>query len=327
MVLRIPQIMSGHKVDGGATSDAPLVRPELAAFIAKAGSILIDKDASLRLAWCCMMAGGHLLIEDAPGMGKTTLVKLIARLFDLPWKRIQCTNDLLPADVTGGNIYDESSRNFMFMKGPIFTSLVMADELNRASAKSQSAFLEAMEENAVTVDGQTYALPEPFILVATQNPLDSAGTNPLPESQLDRFMMSISLGLPDRSSEKRLVMDPPPRNVMDTLTPVMSVDTLKTLRAAAASVHVGDRVADYILDEVAWIRARAEGISPRTLLALTSCARAWAFGEGRDFVATADVQAVMRAVLCHRLELTGADGFHDAEELVGAALKAIPGDR
>jgi MoxR-like ATPase len=302
------------------------LRPELAAFIARAGSVLIDKDEPLRLSWCCMLAGGHLLIEDAPGMGKTTLVKLIAQLFDLSWKRIQCTNDLLPADVTGGNIYDDATRNFRFMQGPIFANLVMADELNRASAKSQSAFLQAMEENAVTVDGETHALPDPFVLIATQNPLDSAGTNPLPESQLDRFTMSLSLGLPNRSSEKRLVMDPPKRDVMATLEPVMTVETLMTLRSGVMAVHVGERVADYILDLVGWIRERADGISPRTVLALTACSKAWAFGAGRDFVTPSDVQAVARAVLCHRLLLTNDHGFHHAKELVDAALKSVPGE-
>lgn len=307
----------------GTAEGKPKLRPELESFLSKASTVLIDKNDQLRMAWCCIVAGGHLLIEDAPGMGKTTMVKLIAKLFDLPWKRIQCTSDMLPADITGGNIYDEGKKQFVFIKGPLFTNLVMADELNRGSAKSQSAFLQAMEENLVTVDGETYALDAPFILIATQNSLDSIGTNPLPESQLDRFMMSISLGLPGRSSEKLLLMGAPRRDLIDGLTPVLSREALLALRDAVQGVHVGDRVADYILDLVSWIRSRADGLSPRTVLAFTVCARTWALSEGRDFVTPADVQAVAKPVLCHRLILRGGSGFQKPVDLVEAATKTI----
>ena len=321
MAIRVPSIVS-HLSPGGA----PKTHSELAAFLSKASAVLIDKDQQLRLAWCCIAAGGHLLIEDAPGMGKTTMVKLIAKLCNLPWKRIQCTSDMLPADITGGNIFDEAARAFVFMKGPLFTNLVMADELNRASAKSQSAFLQAMEENSVTVDGETYQLESPFIVIATQNSLDSAGTNALPESQLDRFMMSISLGLPGRSSEKRLLMEPPRKDSIDGLTPVLSREGLLSLQDGVSRVHAGDRVAEYILDLVSWIRERAHGLSPRAVLALTACSRAWAYGEGRDFIMPSDVKAVAKAVLCHRLTLLGSAGFHSPGELVDAALKNIDSD-
>jgi MoxR-like ATPase len=233
---------------------------------------------------------------------------------------------MLPADITGGNIFDESTRSFVFMKGPLFTNLVMADELNRASAKSQSAFLQAMEENSVSVDGETYPLASPFVVIATQNSLDSAGTNALPESQLDRFMMSISLGLPGRDSEKRLLMEPPRKDLIDGLTPVLSRDGLISLRDEVSGVHAGDRVAEYILDLVAWIRERAHGLSPRTVLALTACSRAWAFGEGRDFIMPSDVKAVASAVLCHRLTVFGSSGFQNSGDLVDAAQKNINSD-
>ena len=296
MAVRVTSLIKNYTQSGGVK-----IRPEVAIFLERADSVLIDKNQQMRLAWCCIAAGGHLLIEDLPGMGKTTMVKLLAKLFNLPWKRIQCTSDLLPADITGGNVYDDSANKFRFIKGPLFANLVMADELNRASPKSQSAFLQAMEESQVTVDGETYVLPEPFIVIATQNALDSAGTNPLPESQLDRFMMSISLGLPGRDSEKRLLMEPPRANLIEKLEPVYSSEKLNEIRFNAGNVHVGDRVADYILDLCEWIRARANGLSPRTVLALTASAKAWAFADGRDFVMPADVQSVAHAVLCHRL--------------------------
>ena len=318
MAMRVPFI-ANHVTPGGA----PQLNPFLQSFLNKASPVLIGKDLQLRLAWCCVAAGGHLLIEDAPGMGKTTMVKLIAKLCDLPWKRIQCTSDMLPADVTGGNIFDDGKRAFVFVRGPLFTNLVMADELNRASSKSQSAFLQAMEENSVTIDGETHQLARPFVIIATQNPLDSAGTNALPESQLDRFMMSISLGLPGRDSEKRLLMEPPRKDVIDGLTPVLSRDELLALQDAVAGVHAGDRVAEYILDLVSWIRERAHGLSPRTVLALTSCSRAWAYGVGRDFITPADVKAVAKSVLCHRLILLGSSGCQNSDDLVEAALNAV----
>lgn len=296
MAVSIASLLKNTNETGGLK-----VRPEVAIFLERAGTVLIDKSQQLRLAWCCVAAGGHLLIEDLPGMGKTTMVKLLAKLFDLPWKRIQCTSDLLPADITGGNVYDDSVHKFRFIRGPLFANLVMADELNRASPKSQSAFLQAMEESQVTVDGETYVLPEPFIVIATQNALDSAGTNPLPESQLDRFMMSISLGLPGRDSEKRLLMEPPRSSLIETLEPVSSFEKLKEIRFNVSNIHVGDRVADYALDLCDWIRARANGLSPRTVLALTASAKAWAFADGRDFVMPSDLQSVAHAVLCHRL--------------------------
>jgi MoxR-like ATPase len=292
-------------------------------FIAAASSVVVGKDHQLKMAWCCVVAGGHLLIEDLPGMGKTTMVKTIARLLDLPWKRVQCTSDMLPADITGGSVYDEASKSFLFMRGPIFANLVMADELNRASPKSQSAFLQAMEELSVTVDGQTYELPKPFIVMATQNSLDSSGTNPLPESQLDRFMMSLSLGVPTRDVEKKLLTSPPRADLLETLPPVISSNRLVQISRLASSVHVGERVADYIMDFAQWIRDRAHGVSPRTVLALTASSRAWALSHGRDFVTPADVQEVAISVLQHRLTSKRQGEALSRQDIVIEALKTV----
>ncbi len=292
-------------------------------FISAASSVVVGKDHQLKMAWCCIIAGGHLLIEDLPGMGKTTMVKTIAKLLDLPWKRVQCTSDMLPADVTGGSVYDEASKSFLFMRGPLFANLVMADELNRASPKSQSAFLQAMEELSVTVDGHTYDLPKPFIVIATQNSLDSSGTNPLPESQLDRFMMSLSLGVPSRDVEKKLLTSPPRADLLETLPPVITGKRLMEISRIASEIHVGERVADYIMDFAQWIRDRAHGVSPRTVLALTASSRAWALSHGRDFVVPADVKDVAVSVLNHRLTPKRQGEVLSPSELLVEALKTV----
>jgi MoxR-like ATPase len=300
--------------------------PELELFLKGAADMLIDKEAQLRMAWCCLVAGGHLLIEDVPGVGKTTMVKLIARLFDLPFKRIQCTSDLLPSDIIGGLIYDETKREFSFLRGPIFTNLVMADELNRASPRSQSAFLQAMEEGYITVDGVSYELPSPFLVVATQNGADSAGTNPLPESQMDRFMMAMQLGLPARSGEKRLLTQPGRAEMLDRLTPVFSPNVVATLRAAAQQVHVSDAVADYILDLAAALRECTLGCSPRAVLALTSAGKAWALGCGRQALLPRDIQAVASAVLTHRLRPKSESWAGSSSQAVTNAISRVKVD-
>lgn len=299
---------------------------DLNRFLEGASLVLEGKKEQLQLAWCCLVAGGHLLIEDLPGMGKTTMVKTIAKLLNLPWKRIQCTSDMLPADITGGSVYDQSAKEFVFIRGPIFSNLVMADELNRASPKSQSAFLQAMEENAVTVDGQTYELPKPFIVIATQNSLDSAGTNPLPESQLDRFAMSLSLGLPAREIEKKLLQSSARAEILESLSPTCSIERLIELRLAAGSVFIGEPVADYILDLAEWLRSRAHGVSHRTVLALTACSKAWALGLGRDFVTPSDVQAVAHHVLVHRISAKDSIETASAKALVVTALGSVEVD-
>ncbi len=317
------KLVNPHHVSTDILKSAPR---DLQLFLEGASNILEGKREQLQLAWCCIVAGGHLLIEDLPGMGKTTMVKTIAKLLNLPWKRIQCTSDMLPADITGGSVYDQSSKEFVFIRGPIFSNLVMADELNRASPKSQSAFLQAMEENAVTVDGQTYDLAKPFVVIATQNSLDSAGTNPLPESQLDRFSMSLSLGLPARDIEKKLLVSKSRSDLLETISPMSSLTRLAELRKAAADVYVGEQVADYILDFAEWLRSRAHGISHRTILSLTACSRAWALGMGRDFVTPSDVQAVAMNVLIHRIAPKGTYESATAKALIVTALQSVEVD-
>ena len=297
--------------------------PFLTAFIQHASKIILSKELQLRLAWTCITAGGHLLIEDRPGMGKTTLVKVIAHLLDLPWKRIQCTSDLLPADITGGSVFDQSKQAFVFHPGPLFTNLVMADELNRASPKSQSAFLQSMEEASVTIDGESHQLPRPFVMIATQNSLDSAGTNPLPESQMDRFMIALSLGIPERSSERLLLTQTLPADRIKDIAPVIQQGQLNIIRDEVARVHLSDRVADYILDLATWLRERTDGFSPRTAVALSSCARAWAHGLGRDYVIPEDVQAVFRPVLNHRLRASIHGDGAGVSSILDQALQAV----
>lgn len=308
------------------SSDGSSAPRDLEEFLDGASAILEGKKDHLQLAWTCLVAGGHLLIEDLPGMGKTTMVKTIAKLLDLPWKRIQCTSDMLPADITGGSVYDQVSKEFVFIKGPIFSNLVMADELNRASPKSQSAFLEAMEEYAVTVDGKTYQLPRPFMVIATQNSLDSAGTNPLPESQLDRFTMSLSLGLPGRDTEKKLLTSKPRSDMLDEAVPTSSLGRLLELRKSASSIFVGDHVAEYVLNLADWLRERAYGVSPRTVLALTGCGRAWALGGGREFVIPADIRAVAPHVLQHRLSPKEGYESSSPKSLIMTALQSVDVD-
>lgn len=298
------------------------LHPLLGSFLKQASIVVVNKERSLQLAWTCLLAGGHLLIEDLPGMGKTTIVKVIAKLFDLPWKRIQCTNDLLPSDITGGNVYDNLKGQFVFHAGPLFSNLVMADELNRASPKSQSAFLQAMEEGSVTVDGETYRLPQPFVMIATQNSLDSAGTNPLPESQLDRFMMSIAIGLPGRDGERKLLMDTARGDRLEALESVLRCDDLLRIRKEVDAIHVAERVANYVLDIADFIRERADGFSPRCAVALTTAAKAWAFSHQRSFLIPDDVKEVIESVLLHRLVVRASSNI-SAQALVGEALKAI----
>lgn len=266
-----------------------------------ASRIILDKPRELKLALACFLARGHLLIEDAPGMGKTTLVKVLGQLLGLEMKRIQFTSDLLPGDILGVSIYREVQHRFEFFPGPIFANLVLGDELNRATPKTQSACLQALEEGQVTVDGQTHALPEPFFFVGTQNPVDSIGTYPLPESQLDRFLMSISMGFPSREAERRLLMEPPLRRSAETITPIYDLPFWQSLRSYCADIYVRDIVVEYLLDLINTGRSLAAGLSTRTSLAMISAAKAWATLSGRDFVTPQDIQDIALPVLQHRL--------------------------
>lgn len=282
------------------------------------GTVLLGKEQQIRLALCCLIAGGHLLIEDLPGMGKTTLAHALARVFGLDFNRIQFTSDLLPADILGVSIFDKQSSNFTFHPGPIFRQLILADEINRTTPKTQSALLEAMEEGQVSVEGQTRPLPSPFFVIATQNPVSLAGTFPLPESQLDRFLMRIGIGYPDPKAERALLERGLELDRGASVTQMMSVDDLVAMRQTASEVNLSPLLLDYVQRLVAYTRdseAFHFGLSPRGSIAVVRAARTWAFMEGRQHAVPEDVQAVLAAVVEHRLRAST-----DAEGRTGSAL-------
>ncbi|CAM3513976.1 AAA family ATPase [Parendozoicomonas haliclonae] len=263
------------------------------------------KPQQLRLALCCLLARGHLLIEDVPGMGKTTLAHALARVTGLDWRRVQFTSDLLPADILGVSIFERTSSTFRFQPGPVFTQLLLADEINRATPRTQSALLEAMEEGQVSVEGESRRLPEPFFVIATRNPVNQSGTFPLPESQLDRFLMRIELGYPDPASERAMLSGQTGRTVLSSLPVLMDDQQLRTLQQQVDQVQASERLLDYLQRLVAATREGDRfvcGLSPRAALALLGAARAWAFLAGRDYVLPEDVQAVFPAVAGHRLQ-------------------------
>lgn len=267
--------------------------------------IIRGKDQVIRLAVCCLLARGHLLIEDLPGMGKTTLVHAMARVMGLGYQRVQFTSDLLPADITGVTVFEKNTASFAFHPGPVFSQLLLADEINRASPRTQSALLEAMEERQVSVDGQPQVLPKPFFVVATQNPVYQEGTFPLPESQLDRFLMRLELGYPDPESEKAILKGKAGRAELETLSRVLNADQLLKAQGEAVRVHAGDMLLDYVMRLLAQTREAGYfkvGLSPRAGLALMGAAKAWAWMEGRDYIIPEDVQAVFVAVADHRLQ-------------------------
>jgi MoxR-like ATPase len=273
-----------------------------------------------------VLARGHLLIEDLPGVGKTTLAHVLARVLGLDYKRIQFTSDLLPADILGVSIYQSDSKSFAFHPGPIFSQLLLADEINRATPKTQSALLEAMEERQVTAEGETRKLPEPFFVIATQNPHHLVGTFPLPESQLDRFLMRIELGYPDRAAERGLLKGRDRRELLEAMKPAIDSARLLTLQRQAARIHAADALLDYVQNLLAATRHSgkfAEGLSPRAGLALLAGARAWAMLAGRDSVLPQDVQTVAPAVIGHRLR--PADEFAERRDVVVQRLiESVP---
>ncbi|MHB8622439.1 MAG: AAA family ATPase [Sulfuricaulis sp.] len=291
--------------------------------IIRIGQIVLGKEHQVRLALACLLARGHLLIEDLPGVGKTTLAHVLAKVLGLQFKRIQFTADLLPADILGVSIYQSEHRNFVFHHGPMFAQLVLADEINRATPKTQSALLEAMEERQVTVDGVSHELPEPFFVIATQNPHHLIGTFPLPESQLDRFLMRLEMGYPDRQAERALLKGRDRHELVATLQPVISVDKLASLQQLAVLVHVAEPLLDYVqnlLDATRRTGEFAQGLSPRAGLALLAAARAWALLQGRDMVVPEDVQTVAVSVIGHRLRATGGDHANAVTRL----LESVP---
>ncbi|MDJ0880612.1 MAG: MoxR family ATPase [Gammaproteobacteria bacterium] len=290
--------------------------------------IIVGKPQQVRLAVCCLLSGGHCLIEDLPGVGKTTLAHTIAKVFNLEFNRIQFTSDLLPADILGVSIFDPQSQTFNFHPGPIFTNCVLADELNRATPKTQSALLEAMEEHQITVEGQTRYLDDPFFVIGTQNPLDQAGTFPLPESQLDRFMMKINLGYPDAKAERLLLAGESRKDLLQQVKAVMDLDTVINLQQAIQKIHVSDALLDYVQSLITATRDNSRfvfGLSPRAALSLLKAARSWAFMQGRDFVEPADIKAVFTAISCHRL-MAHEQHSKNVEDLVEEILHstAIP---
>lgn len=279
------------------------IQPKINQLVNTLNQIVLDKESAIKLVVSCLLADGHLLLQDLPGMGKTTLAHALAVLFGMDFNRVQFTNDMLPADILGMMVYDQTRQEFYFRQGAIFTELLLADEINRSSPKTQSALLEAMEEKQVTQDGQSHALPKPFFVIATQNPAQQSGVYPLPESQLDRFLMCVSLGYPSASAERELLEGKDRRAMVSELSAILNKDEILTAQAEVKNLHIAPVVFDYIQALVAKSRQSAEyhGLSPRGVLALKRACQAYAYVSGHDNVAIDDVQAVFSAVADHRL--------------------------
>jgi len=295
--------------------------------VSEASSIIFGKQHTIRLAIACLLARGHLLIEDLPGVGKTTLAHVLAKLLGLDFSRVQFTSDMLPADILGVSVYERDSGAFHFHPGPIFSHLVLADEINRATPKTQSALLEAMEEQQVTIEGQTHLLPSPFFVIATQNPTFQIGTFPLPESQLDRFLMRIELGYPDQQAERALLASQDRRELIPKLQTILSVAQLAELQSTVDTIHVSEAVLDYVQNIIAASRQSGDfvtGLSPRAGLALLRAARAWALMQGREHVLPDDIQSILPSVASHRLKSANTDSFNDSEGLDILLSVAVP---
>jgi MoxR-like ATPase len=295
---------------------------QLELVLAQLNRVILGKDAQIRLCMACLLARGHLLIEDIPGVGKTTLAHAIAKTLGLSFQRVQFTSDLLPADVLGVSIYDRETGKFRFQRGPIFAQLVLADEINRASPKAQSALLEAMEEHQVTMDGQSMALPEPFFVIATQNPQDQIGTFPLPESQLDRFLMRVHLGYPAAAAERELLIGHDRRELVNSLTTMISTQELNRLQQSVLEIHASPALLDYVQALVEHTRRAPglnAGLSPRAAIGLLRAARAWALMAGRSAVIPEHVQTVFAAVVEHRVRQRTSDAT-----AVSRLLEAVP---
>ena len=289
-------------------------------------TVIVGKSSQVADCVACLLAGGHLLIEDVPGVGKTTLAHALARSFGLQFSRVQFTADLMPSDLIGVSIYERGREGFVFHPGPVFAQVLLADEINRASPKTQSALLEAMEEKQVTVESASRPLPQPFFVIATQNPHDQLGTYALPESQLDRFHMRLSLGYPDRAAERELLRGQDRRDMLERLEPVLAAGDLARLQQAVSAVHTADPLLDYLQDLVRATRSGrwfVQGLSPRASLAVVRAAKAQAFLSGRDYVAPDDVAAILPQTIAHRL-VPVADAGRGAAEQVRAMLEATP---
>jgi MoxR-like ATPase len=284
-------------------------------------AIVLGKEEQIRLALTCLFARGHLLIEDIPGIGKTTLAKALSKCLGLQFRRVQFTSDMLPGDILGTSIFDRKQRAFLFHPGPIFTQVLLADEINRATPKTQSALLEAMEEQQVTIEGETRGLESPFFVIATQNPLEQYGTFPLPESQLDRFLMRIDLGYPDRMAEKKLLMSENVRDLLTDMSACIMSENVLEIQQRIGGVHISDALLNYIQDILAFTRTSVHfhiGLSPRAGMAITQAARSWSYISGRDYVLPEDVQKIIPWVVGHRLR-----SKEDLEEIPRQRLTTI----
>lgn len=299
---------------------------EINAVIDAANRIVLGKENVIRLALACIFARGHLLIEDLPGVGKTTLSHVLANILGLSFQRIQFTSDLLPADILGVSIYNRETGSFSFHPGPVFSQIVLADEVNRATPRAQSALLEAMEEQQVTIEGATRPLPKPFFVIATQNPSNQIGTFPLPESQLDRFMMRIVLGYPNNHAERELLMGTDRREMLKNVKPVITPERLIEIQQLAEKIHVSSAILDYIQDLLEYSRQSNDflnGLSPRAGLAVLHCAKAWALMEGHAQIIPEDVQAILPSVISHRLH-TVNDINTSAADMAINLIKQVP---
>jgi MoxR-like ATPase len=300
-------------------------KTRLKALLNQLNTVIVGKPAQVQDCVACLLAGGHLLIEDVPGVGKTTLAHALSRSFGLQFSRVQFTADLMPSDLSGVSIYERQKEGFVFHPGPIFAQVLLADEINRASPKTQSALLEAMEEKQVTIEGATRPLPNPFFVIATQNPHDQLGTYALPESQLDRFHMRISLGYPDRDSERELLRGADRREMVDTLQAVLGPHDLLELQQQVSQVHASEPLLNYLQDLMAATRSGQwflQGLSPRAGIAVMRAAKAQAFLNERDYVAPDDISAVLPQTAAHRL-VPVSDAGRGAQEQVRAMLAAV----
>jgi MoxR-like ATPase len=299
---------------------------KLKALLDQLNTVVVGKPGQVRDCVACLLAGGHLLIEDVPGVGKTTLAHALARSFGLQFSRVQFTADLMPSDLSGVSVYERGKEAFVFHPGPVFAQVLLADEINRASPKTQSALLEAMEERQVTVEGETRALPSPFFVIATQNPHDQLGTFALPESQLDRFLMRISLGYPDRAAERELLAGADRRGMVETMRNTLTPVDLQMLQQKVMQVHAAEPLLNYVQDLIAATRSGRwflQGLSPRAGIAVVRAAKAQAMLSGRDYIAPDDVQSILPQTIAHRLIPTGDAGRGPIEQ-VRAMVEGVP---
>ncbi|MEW6670621.1 MAG: MoxR family ATPase [Thermodesulfobacteriota bacterium] len=302
------------------------MRKEFETIVENIGKVVLGKEPQIRLALTCLFSGGHLLIEDRPGIGKTTLAKVLSKCLNLKFRRIQCTNDMLPGDILGISVFDRKSSAFVFHPGPIFTQVLLADEINRATPKTQSALLEAMEERQVTTDGKTRPLEYPFFVIATQNPLEQSGTFPLPESQLDRFLMRIELGYPDRKAEKKLLAHGETKDILGNMEPCLKSAGVSDVQERIKQVHHSDALLEYVQNLLDFTRTSPHfhmGLSPRAGLAILRAAATWAFLDGRDYSLPEDVQHILPWVAGHRLR-SSEDLMEFPRERLVALMKSVP---